>query len=74
MINLMLTGRAAANVFNGDIEFNKRGRKLVRGKNFTGSDAALLSFFFCSGAYCLVSCYYAARAPELAILSLPLPF
>lgn len=28
MINLMLTGRAAANVFNGDIEFNKRGRKL----------------------------------------------
>ena len=46
MINLMLTGRAAANVFNGDIEFNKRGRKLVRGKNFTESDAALLSFFF----------------------------
>lgn len=32
MINLMLTGRAAANVFNGDIEFNKRGRKLVRGR------------------------------------------
>lgn len=28
MVNLMLTGRAAANVFNGDIEFNKRGRKL----------------------------------------------
>ncbi|XP_027058367.1 probable ubiquitin carboxyl-terminal hydrolase MINDY-4 isoform X3 [Pocillopora damicornis] len=28
MISLMLTGRAAANVFNGDIEFNKRGRKL----------------------------------------------
>ena len=32
MINLMLTGRAAANVFNGDIEVNKRGRKLVRGR------------------------------------------
>lgn len=29
MINLMLTGRAAANVFNGDIECNKSGRKLV---------------------------------------------
>ena len=25
----MLTGRAAANVFNGDIECNKSGRKLV---------------------------------------------
>ena len=29
MINLMLTGRATANVFNGDIECNKSGRKLV---------------------------------------------
>jgi len=29
MINLMLTGRAAANVFNGDIECNKSGRKLA---------------------------------------------
>ena len=29
MINLMLTGRAVANVFNGDIECNKSGRKLV---------------------------------------------
>lgn len=29
MINLMLTGRAASNVFNGDIECNKSGRKLV---------------------------------------------
>jgi len=28
MINLLLTGRAAANVFNGDIEYNKNGRKL----------------------------------------------
>lgn len=32
MINLMLTGRAAANVFNGDIECNKSGRKLVNKK------------------------------------------
>ena len=32
MINLMLTGRAAANVFNGDIECNKSGRKLVNDK------------------------------------------
>lgn len=29
IINLMLTGRAAANVFNGDIECNKSGRKLA---------------------------------------------
>lgn len=29
MINLMLTGRATANVFNGDIECTKSGRKLV---------------------------------------------
>lgn len=29
MINLMLTGRAAANVFNGDIECTKSERKLV---------------------------------------------
>ncbi|KAJ7390324.1 hypothetical protein OS493_026200 [Desmophyllum pertusum] len=29
MINLMLTGRAAANVFNGDIECNKTGRMLA---------------------------------------------
>ena len=29
MINLMLTGRAATNVFNGDIDCNKSGRKLV---------------------------------------------
>ena len=32
MINLMITGRAAANVFNGDIECNKSGRKLVNDK------------------------------------------
>ena len=32
MINLMLTGRAAANVFNGDIECTKTGRKLVNDK------------------------------------------
>ena len=74
MINLMLTGRAAANVFNGDIEFNKRGRKLVRGKKLYRIGCCLVIVFFCSGAYYLVSCYYAARAPELAILSLPLPF
>ena len=30
MVNLLLTGRAAANVFNGDIEYNKNGRKMVR--------------------------------------------
>lgn len=28
MVNLLLTGRAAPNVFNGDIEYNKHGRKL----------------------------------------------
>ncbi|XP_078381817.1 inactive ubiquitin carboxyl-terminal hydrolase MINDY-4B-like [Oculina patagonica] len=33
MINLMLTGRAAANVFNGDIECNKSGRKLAHPLN-----------------------------------------
>ena len=34
MINLMLTGRAAANVFNGDIECSKSGRKLVNDTAF----------------------------------------
>ena len=29
MINLLLTGRAVPNVFNGDIEYHKNGRKLV---------------------------------------------
>ena len=33
MINLLLTGRAAPNVFNGDIEYNKNGRKLVSDKS-----------------------------------------
>ena len=29
MINLLLTGRAVPNVFNGDIEYHKNGRKMV---------------------------------------------
>ena len=35
MINLLLTGRAAPNVFNGDIEYNKHGRKLVSEKHIS---------------------------------------
>ena len=34
MINLLLTGRAVPNVFNGDIEYHKNGRKLVGSFSF----------------------------------------
>lgn len=42
MINLLLTGRAVPNVFNGDIEYHKNGRKLshpltgIKGRNEIG--------------------------------------
>ena len=45
MINLMLTGRAAANVFNGDIECSKTGRKLVNNHLYSVFHFVLVAVF-----------------------------